>query len=89
MAKVRHLKRDINFVIGDLIDAVYFWEIANGGKPTPESDAIIDEAINQFDTLITRVNQKNVEDKKSHFKQINQDLEAAANTLVDKINALS
>ncbi|HLV46033.1 MAG TPA: hypothetical protein VKY32_03215 [Flavobacterium sp.] len=89
MAKVRHLKRDINFVIGDLIDAVYFWEIANGGKPTPESDAIIDDAINQFDTLITRVNQKDVENKKSHFKQINQDLEVAANELVDRINGLS
>lgn len=89
MAKVRHLKRDINFVIGDLIDAVYFWEIANGGKPTPESDAIIDDAINQFDTLITKVNQKDVENKKSHFKQINQDLEVVANELVDRINGLS
>ncbi|PJR03635.1 hypothetical protein [Avrilella dinanensis] len=89
MAKVRHLKRDINFVIGDLIDAVYFWEIANGGKPTPESDAIIDDAINQFDTLISRVNQKDVDDKKSHYKQINKDLEATANSLVDRINGLS
>lgn len=88
MAKVRHLKRDINFVIGDLIDAVYFWEIANGGKPTAESEAIIDDAINQFDTLIGRVNQKDVENKKTHFKQINKDLEEVANNLVDKINAL-
>ncbi len=58
------------------------------GKPTAESDAVIDEAITSFDALITRVNQKNVENKKSHFRQINKDLEAAANQLVEKINAL-
>ncbi|MBP8065982.1 MAG: hypothetical protein KAY31_00745 [Flavobacterium sp.] len=88
MASVRNLKKDINYVLGDIIEAVYLYEMTTTGKPTAESDAVIDEAITSFDALITRVNQKNVENKKSHFRQINKDLEAAANQLVEKINAL-
>lgn len=88
MANVRNLKKDINYVLGDLIEAVYLWEMSTAGKPTEASDAIIDEAIEKFDGLIARVNQKNVENKKSHFKQIYSDLETSANQLVEKINAL-
>jgi len=88
MASVRNLKKDINYVLGDIIEAVYLYEMTTTGKPTAASDAVIDEAITSFDALISRVNQRNVDDKKSHFRQINKDLEAVANQLVEKINAL-
>ena len=29
MASIRDLKKDINFVLGDIIDAVYIWEAIN------------------------------------------------------------
>lgn len=88
MANVRNLKKDINFVLGDIIEAVYLWEMATTGKPNPESNAIIDEAIATFDTLITKVNAAGVENKKAHFRQINAELEESAKQLVGKINAL-
>lgn len=88
MANVRTLKKDINYVLGDIIEAVYIWEMSTTGKPTEASSAIIDEAIEKFDGLIVKVNQKNVENKKAHFKQIYSELEESANQLVDKINAL-
>nr|WP_294935861.1 hypothetical protein [uncultured Flavobacterium sp.] len=88
MASVKNLKKDINFVLGDIIEAVYIYEMTTTGKPTAESDALIDEAIASFDGLITKVNQKNVENKKAHFKQVNKDLETVANQLVEKINKL-
>lgn len=88
MANVRTLKKDINFVLGDIIEAVYIWELSTSGKPTDESQAIIDEAINKFDALIERVNDKKAENKKAHFKAIYSDLEGTANQLVEKINAL-
>ncbi|MES2812712.1 MAG: hypothetical protein V4670_09600 [Bacteroidota bacterium] len=88
MGSVKNLKKDINFVIGDIIEAVYLYEMTSTGKPTEETNAIIDEAIRTFDGLVAKVNAKNVENKKAHFKQINNDLEVAANQLVDKINAL-
>jgi GTPase len=88
MSNVKNLKKDINYVLGDIIEAVYLWEMSTTGKPTDASNALIDEAINTFDTLITKVNAKKVENKKAHFKQIHTELEEAATQLVGKINNL-
>jgi hypothetical protein len=88
MANVKNLKKDINYVLGDIIEAVYLYELTSTGKPTEETNALIDEAIAAFDALIVKVNQKNVENKKSHFKQINVELEQVANQLIAKINDL-
>ncbi len=88
MANVRNLKKDINYVLGDIIEAVYLFEMSTTGKPTETTNALIDEAIMSFDTLITRVNEKNVENKKAHFKQINVALEETATQLIEKINQL-
>ena len=88
MANVRNLKKDINYVLGDIIEAVYLFEMSTTGKPTDASNAVIDEAITAFDKLISKVNTKKVENKKEHYKQINTELEQVANQLVEKINAL-
>ncbi len=89
MASIRNLKKDINYVLGDIIEAVYVWELTNPGKDTKKSEAIIDEAIDTFDELIIKLNLKNVENSKQHFKAINLDLEDHGRKLIDKINALS
>ena len=60
MANIRNLKKDINYVLGDIIEAVYLWELTNPGKETKKSEAIIDETIDVFDELITKINLKNV-----------------------------
>ncbi|MBU2928501.1 hypothetical protein [Winogradskyella psychrotolerans] len=88
MANKRELKKDINYVLGDIIEAVYVWELANAEKPTKESEAVIDEAIATFDELIARVNDRSVENKKAHFKAINNDLETKGRGLIEKINKL-
>ncbi len=89
MASIRNLKKDINYVLGDIIEAVYVWELTNPGKDTKKSEAIIDEAIDTFDVLIAKLNLKDVENSKQHFKTINQELEDRGRKLIDKINALS
>ena len=74
--------------MGDIIEAVYIWELTNADKDNKKAEAIIDEAIVTFDDLITKVNQKDVENKKKHFKAINSELEERGRKLIDKINAL-
>ncbi|EGV42594.1 hypothetical protein BZARG_1863 [Bizionia argentinensis JUB59] len=88
MANKRDLKKDINYVLGDIIEAVYVWEYTNTDKDTKKSEAIIDEAIVTFDTLIVKVNDRGVEDKKAHFKAINTELEEKGRALIEKINKL-
>lgn len=88
MANKRDLKKDINYVLGDIIEAVYVWELANAEKPTKESQAIIDDAITTFDELIEKVNDRTVESKKAHFKSVKQELEDKGRTLIERINKL-
>lgn len=88
MAKIRTLKKDINYVLGDLLQAIYIHEMTTTGKPTEATNALIDEALESFDSLMEKVNAKNITNKKAHFNQINKDLEETANQLVTKINAL-
>ncbi|WP_111306713.1 hypothetical protein [Confluentibacter sediminis] len=88
MANVRDLKKDINYVLGDIIEAVYLWEYTNKDKDAKKGEAIIDEAIETFDLLIAKVNDRKVVNKKSHFKAISNELETKGKALIEKINAL-
>ena len=88
MANIRNLKKDINYVLGDIIEAVYIWETANPTQDTKNSEAIIDEAITTFDSLIERVNAKNIVDQKTYFKSIASDLETKGQAMIEKINKL-
>jgi hypothetical protein len=88
MANVKNLKKDINFVIGDIIDAIYLREMISNGKPSENSQLMIDNAIAVFDELIARVNTKKVENKKIHFTQISKDLEIKGLELIEKINSI-
>jgi hypothetical protein len=88
MANIRDLKKDINYVLGDIIEAVYVWEFSNPDRDTKKSEAVIDEAIEIFDDLIAKVNSKKVDNRKAHLKAVNQELEDKGRALIDKINKL-
>ncbi|MBL4724584.1 MAG: hypothetical protein JKY73_04210 [Lutibacter sp.] len=88
MASIKNLKKDINYVLGDIIEECYAWELLNPKQDTKGIEAIIDEAIISFDALIDKVHLKNIENKKAHFKNITLELEEVANGLLDKVNKL-
>ena len=89
MPSIRDLKKDINFVLGDIIEAVYIWEAGSGNKESEEGTVIIDKAIDVFDELMNKVHQKDVEDRKFHFRNIRNELEEKATQLVDQLNSLA
>lgn len=89
MANIRDLKKDINYVLGDIIEAVYIVEAANGKQDSKEGAKVIDGAIATFDDLIAKVNQKNVENRKSHLNAVRSELETKAKSLVDDLNKLN
>ncbi len=89
MASVRDLKKDINYVLGDIIEAVYIVEAANGKQDSKEGVKIIDNAIETFDGLIAKVNTKKVENRKAHYNEVRSELESKAKGLVDSLNKLS
>lgn len=88
MANRRTLKRDINYVFGDIIEAAYLHQVTHPDEDPAKSEEIVDEAISDFDELIGKMNQKDVDNRKQHFRGIEKELEAKARDLVEKINAL-
>ncbi len=88
MASVKNLKKNINHVLGDIIEECYVWELVNPEADTKKSEAIIDETIAAFDNLLDKVHAKDIENKKSHFKSIQLELETKANELITKVNNL-
>ena len=84
MASIRNLKKDINYVLGDIIDAVYF----TGKMQTEEGKALVTEILNDFDTLNDKVADKTVENRGAHLKQVRRDFEQKAAALIEKLNAL-
>jgi hypothetical protein len=88
MASIKNLKKDINYVLGDIIGECYTLELIDPSIDKKGIDAIIDEAIVSFDGLIEKIHMKNVENNKAHFKNITLELEEVANDLLVKINKL-
>jgi len=88
MASVQNLKKDVNYVISDIIEECYIWQLIHEENQSEKAEKLIDEAIDVFDDLIARINTKKVENKKLHFKAINQDLETKASDLINKLAKL-
>lgn len=88
MANIKDLKKDVNNVLGDIIEAVYLWEATSNNHNSKEGSALIDEAIATFDTLIADINNKSVENRKAHLTKVRVALEEKANGLISQLNKL-
>lgn len=88
MANIRDLKKDINYVLGDIIEAVYIVDAANNKQDSKEGAVIIDGAIETFDDLIAKVNKRDVDNRKAHLKAVRLELEKKSKELVEKLNKL-
>lgn len=89
MASVKNLKKDINYVLSDIIEECYVWQLEQDDpKKADKAEKIIDEAIATFDELIVKVNTKNVENKRTHFRAVKAELQTKGEALLDKIQKL-
>ena len=88
MATIRDLKKDINHVLGEIIEMTLHWEKANPKADRKASAAIVDEAISTYESFSTKIYQKEVENKKAHFRAIQDELTEKGNALIEKLNAL-
>ena len=88
MASVRNLKKDLNNVIGEIIQNINSWELENPEKDQKKSEKLVDKCFSVFDSLIDKINQKDVSNKKTHFKKISLELTKKAEELVKNFNDL-
>jgi len=85
MASIKKLKKDINYVLGDLIGMASEIEHKGEKKVMEKKDAIENEIFEVYDNLIARVNQKDIQDKKKHLKEVANHLEEKGRAILDKI----
>ena len=88
MASVKNLKKDLNNVIGEIIQNINLWELENSDKDLKKSEKLIDKCFDDFDNLINKIHQKEVKNKKIHFKTISLELTKKASKLVKSFNEL-
>ena len=88
MASVKNLKKDLNNIIGEIIQNINLWELENSDKDLKKSEKLIDNCFNVFDELIKKIHQKDVKNKKDHYKKISLELTKKASILVESFNKL-
>ena len=89
MANIRDLKKDINYVLGDIIEAVYIVDAAINKPDSKEGAKIIDSAIETFDDLIAKVNDRKVENRSAHLNGVRAELQKKGAALIEQLNKLS
>lgn len=88
MASIKNLKKDINYVLGDILDEVYIWQEEHPKEDQTEAESIIDDAINTFDNLIAKVNDQSVDNRKKHLNGVKDELMEKADGLIKRVNKL-
>jgi major membrane immunogen (membrane-anchored lipoprotein) len=88
MASIRDLKKDLNYILGEVIQQALDWENTKPDADHKESQKIIDDAVDLFDTLTARIYQNKGQNSQAHFKQIADDLLEKGNALLDRVIAL-
>ncbi len=92
MANKRNIKKDINSVLGNVLEECYSEILNNPGKKEDEINKIIDDAVDLADDLISRVNNADKiagKERKPHFTKISEELEEKAIGFIEKLNKLS
>ena len=82
------LKKDLNNIIGEIIQNINLWELENSDKDLVKSEKLMDQCFDAFDEIISKIHQKDVKNKKAHYNSISLDLTKKASELVKSFNEL-
>lgn len=92
MSNRRELKRNINGLLGDVIEECYDSLYNNKGKNEEEVEAIVDQAVDLADDLIARANAakkiKTRSEIKKCFSGIKEQLGTEVIVFIEKLNKL-
>jgi len=89
MASVKNFKKEINYILSDIIEECYICQLTGDDKVSDKADKIINEAITTFDDIIVRLHEKNVDNKKKHYQSIRAELSEKSDKMMKKIEKLT
>jgi hypothetical protein len=88
MASRREFKKDLNQTLSEVIEKCYSIQKSSEKKTSQKAEKLIDKAIDTFDSLIAKMHQKDVEDQKSHFRAIQEELKKSLDSMHKEIQSL-
>jgi hypothetical protein len=92
MASVRNLKKDIAFLVSEVISDTQLFILLNPKHNTDAAYSIIEDAVEMFNIMYKRANHPDGKDNpklvKRHYKALNEDLMKHANSLFERISKL-
>ena len=87
MASIKDLKKEINYVLGDLINLVYLKDLTSEGKVSEDSEKMVDSIYDSYEEFIEKINKSRKEVKRSQvLKTIRKEYQKSVKQIVDKIN---
>lgn len=93
MASVRELKKDIDYLIFEVISDCFVFSNIHPENNSDELTSLISEAVEFRNDLIARVNNPDGKDNpkiiKSYYKAVEKDLLTGVDKLFEKLSALS
>ncbi|MEN6618231.1 MAG: hypothetical protein ABFC28_01845 [Rikenellaceae bacterium] len=89
MANLRVVKKDIDFLLGQVISDCWTFIYINPNKKSEAAIEIMNDAIELRNNLYTRVNHPDSKNLKDSYRAVNQDLLKGVDTLFVRISALT
>lgn len=83
---LRVIKKDIEYFIGEFIDDCTLFMALNPNRNTDAVADIIDESVDLYNDLKTKINHPE-DPKKAYYKAVYNDLWAGLDTLCEKLSA--
>lgn len=93
MASVRELKKDIDFLVFEVISDCFVFSSLHPDNKSEELTALISDAVELRNDLIARVNNPDGKDNpkivKSYYKTVSKDLMLGVDNLFERLSAIS
>lgn len=93
MASLRDLKKDIDYMMYEVISDCFVYQGVHPDHKTEELQAIINDAVSLRNDLIARVNNPDGKDNpkivKAYYQTVKKDLAVGADKLFSRLSALS
>ena len=89
MANLRTFKKDVIFLVNEVISDCWVFMYLNRDKNVDEANKIVADAVELGDNIFEQINHYPKEDAKKHFKALNQKLLEGVDALFVRLSELS
>lgn len=88
MASKKQLKKDLNNRFGEIIDGALINQAASTKDENSKTEQLVDDIIEEFDSLIEQINKRDAEDRGKHLKSVKTSINKKADEFIERLNNL-